>query len=291
MGSSSRLSAIHAELLLRCKPKIPEAGGAEPAFCQKLLSILHDIRRRRREGGAPCDRCFGPRAECVCSEPRVARCGVCSGPGDVCVCFYSGSPCIIGASPCDACVGCASRASDNRKALGELVDSTLLAAPDVSPSERPAMVHLIDSLLQALDGRRAPRLDQVRASIAGKMLGRIMQRACELLERIHRENYRDDAGWGRIFILIHDLRDVFVHSRVPAAVVHRGFGRLCSAVCDALMNDPDQWFAIPPDMRRQALCSLEASLGRALGGSVGELGFLGSWGRQRVAEVVNGVRA
>ena len=108
------------------------------------------------------------------------------------------------------------------------------------------MVSVIDSLLQALDGHRALRLEHVRASIARKMFGRtILPRVCELLERIHCLHCEDDAEWARISVLLHDLRDVFVHSRVPAAVVHREFGRMCAAVCDALrIDEPERWLRV-----------------------------------------------
>ncbi len=268
-----------------------------PAVFGKLLSLLHDIRKRRRDGGPPCDRCFGPAAECVCGPTKktVERCGRCAGPGAECVCFYGGGDecstcfktagcaCKPGKCPCDACVGCGTRVARNRQDLADFIDSVLGA--DVSPAARPAMVSVIDSLLQAVDGRLA-RLDQVRASIARKMFGRIMRRVCGLLERIHCLHCEDDGDWGRIFVLLHDLRDVFVHSRVPGAVVHREFGRMCAAVCDALaIDEPERWLGIPPCQRQQALCGLRNSVARGLAG-VDLSSFLGDWGQQRVGEVV-----
>jgi hypothetical protein len=142
------------------------------------------------------------------------------------------------------------------------------------------MMDVIDALLKSVDGRRSLRVDQVRASIAQKMFGRIMTRVCELVQGIQQEN-----DWGKIFMLIHDIRDVFVHSRIPAAVVHRDFGRLCAAVCDAMaIRDPSAWLAIPPRERKQAICELVCSVGEALKGL--DAAFLGEWGERQLGLVV-----
>ena len=245
----------------------------------KLISLLHDVRLRN-QSSAPCDRCFGPEAECVCG-PRVEQCGRCAGSKMECVCFYGGD---VNGCLCDPCVDCSARVTANRRGLRELVDS-VLNAPPVSPEARPAMVELLDSLLGAVDGHRALKVGRVRASIARKMFRKMMKRVCGLLEQIHCLVPESAADWGRIFVLLHDIRDVFVHSRIPAAVIHDDFGKMCSAVCDALaIAEPECWLVVPVCERRHALLGLRAEVGRALGAV--DLRFLGTWGEQRVREVV-----
>ena len=157
------------------------------------------------------------------------------------------------------------------------------------------MTDVIDSLLQAVDGRRALRVERVRASIARKLLSRsILPRVCELLGQIHALRCEDDRQWETIVVLLHDLRDVFVHSRIPAAVIHREFGRLCAAVCDGLSvlnTHPERWAAIrQPCQRHKALRLLMRRVGCALE-AVDLTGLLGPWAQQQVglvARVVGG---
>lgn len=274
-----------------------------PTVVGRLLSVLHDIRKRRQNGGPPCDRCFGPAAECICE--RLERCGWCAGPGIQCVCVNRGecASCFktvgydcacslpLKKCACDACVDCETRASSNRRDLKNFIDSVLVTVPDaVSPPARPAMIDVIDSLLQAIDGNRALRLKHVRASIARKMFGRtILPQVCALLEQIHGLSCEDDGEWGRIFVLMQDLRDVFVHARVPAMVIHREFGRMCAVVCDAMaiIQEGERWLNLPPCQRQQAMGALMASVGRSLAGV--DLSFLGEWGQQRVMDVCSAV--
>ncbi len=200
-----------------------------------------------------------------------------------CVCFYGDG---YGARqcPCDPCVDCSVRVIANKRGLRELVDS-VLNAPPVSPEARPAMVELLDSLLGAVDGHRALKVERARALMARKLFRKMMKRVCGLLQQIHCLVPEDDSDWGTIYVLLHNLRDIFVHSRIPAAVVCNDFGRLCAAVCDALVTaGPECWLAVPACERRQTLLGLRAEVGRALGAV--DLRFLGKWGEQRVREVV-----
>lgn len=153
------------------------------------------------------------------------------------------------------------------------------------------MMNVIDQLLQALDGHRALRLEQVRASMAGRILRRnIMPQVCRLLERMHGLRYEEsDADWSRMFVLLHDLRDVFVHVRVPAMVIHRAFGRMCAAVCDAMViEEPERWSAIPRDLRTQALCCIRNAVGRAL--AEADWGFMGTWAEGRAGELARAMQ-
>jgi hypothetical protein len=263
-------------------PNMATANHHHPPSLQvfgKLISLLHDVRQRN-QSSAPCDRCFGPEAECVCG-PRVEQCGRCAGSEMECVCFYGGGG--NDACLCDPCVDCSARVISNRRGLRELVDS-VLNAPPVSPEARPAMVELLDSLLGAVDGRRALKVGRVRTSMARKLFRKMMKRVCELLQQIHCLVPEDDSDWGEIYVLLHNLRDIFVHSRIPAAVIHDDFGRLCSAVCDALViADPVSWLVVPACERRHSLLGLRAEVGRALGAV--DLRFLGKWMERRVREV------
>lgn len=269
---STKLSVIDSELL-QCHSKM------QRSILGKVLSVLQDIETRNR--GPPCSQCFGPAADCVCVEKRP-RCGGCD-HWTQCVCLYGGG---CGRKrKCSACTGCSSRASENARGLGELVDS-ILSVRNVAPIAHPTMVDIIDTLLKAVDGRSSLRVERVRVALAHKMLRCMMAKVCPLLARL-RDLSPSDADWGRAFVLIHDIRDVFVHSRVPAMVIHRDFGRLCNAVCDALaVPEPEVWLRLSPAERPAALCALFRAAGRSLAGV--DASFLGEWGRRLVERAVGG---
>jgi hypothetical protein len=145
------------------------------------------------------------------------------------------------------------------------------------------MLDMIDSMLQAIDGRKNLRVEQVRMSIARRMFGRMMAKVCDKLQRINVLRCDDDNDWNSIFLLLHDIRDIFVHTRAPATLVHREFGRLCLLVSSALkIHRPEAWLAI--DDRPHAIRSLRQSVGRAL--AVADASFLGGWGQRQLAMVV-----
>ena len=267
---STKLALVDSELL-QCHSRM------QSSILRKVLAVLQDIKTRNR--GPPCSQCFGPVADCVCVEQRP-RCGGCDHWAQ-CVCLFDG----CGKKKCSACTGCSSRVKVNARGLGELVDS-ILAVRDVEPKAHPTMVDIIDTLLKAVDGRSSLRVERVRVALAHKMLKCVMAKVCPLLARL-KDLSSSDADWGKAFILIHDLRDVFVHSRVPAAVVHRDFGCLCAAMCDALsIPEPEIWLNLPQSERPAAVCALFRAAGRSLVGV--DASFLGEWGRRQVERVVGG---
>ena len=288
---TSKLPLIDAELL-RCREMLEKKkeNSALRPFAN-LLSTLQDIQSRAQ--GPPCDQCFGPVVECGCK--KVERCGRCSGARAECVCFYGGGcgvcftkkdcACDIPAPcPCDACVGCLSRARGNRRGLRELVDTVIAA------EKHPAMTDVVDALLKTMDGRRHHGAKHVRASIARAMFGRIMKQVCELLCKLHCLSFVLDDDWRRTFMVIQDIREVFVHSRIPAAVVHRDFGKLCNAVCKALeISEPSAWLSTPPCERLQAMRGLMGAVRAGL--REVDSGFLGEWGQRQLGMVVGSLFA
>jgi len=261
--ATSRLHTIDAELL-RCHHQ------AQKTLVGKVLSVLQDIETR----APPCSRCYGPKAECRCPP----RCRACDSER-ACVCE---GECW---GKCSACTGCSKRSLENAKSVAGLVDS-VLAVRNVSPAAHPAMVEIIDSLLKTVDGGTALRVERVRIMLARKMLRRIMAKVAALLVRINGLDLTSDAAWGNAFVVIHDIRDVFVHSRVPATVIHPEFGRMVNAVCGALaVPEPEEWLSLSACARPKALCDLLRAALRAAG-SVDAASFLGSWGRAQVVRVV-----
>ena len=251
----------------------------------ELLATLHSINQQKKAAGAPCNQCF--EADCVCRP----RCGECAGPREGCVCLYGGGcgrcvetcTCSLPTQcPCDACASCASRVSDNRRGVSDFIDSTLVAHT-IQPGSRLMMLDMIDSMLQAIDGRKNLRVEQVRVSIARRMFGRMMARVCDKLQRINGLRCENEDDWSEIYLLLHDIRDVFVHTRAPATLVHREFGRLCVLVSSALkIHRPEAWLAI--DDRPHAIRCLRQSVGRAL--AAADVSFLGDWGQRQLAVVV-----
>ena len=262
--ASSRLHTIDTELL-RCHHE------AQKTLIGKVLSVLQDIETRKR--APPCSSCYGPKAECACPP----RCRGCDGER-VCVCV---GECW---GKCSACTGCSSRSRENARSVAGFVDS-VLAVRNVNPAAHPAMVEVIDSLLKTVDGGKTLRVERVRVMLARKILRGIMAKVAALLVQLNGFDPASDADWGRVFVAVHDIRDVFVHSRVPAAVIHPDFGRMCEAVCGALaIPEPEEWLALAPCARSKAVCNLLKAALRATG-SV-DASFLGGWGRAQVVRVV-----
>lgn len=157
-------------------------------------------------------------------------------------------------------------ATTNAVGLGQLFDS--LIAVHVEPNAHPVMVDTINALLAAVDGRSDVRVEWVRVALARGMFRDMMAKVCHLLARFeHLSPSTSDADWSKTFILIHDVRDIFVHSRVPGAVIHHDFGRMCAGVCDALaISEPGVWLARAPLERNAAVCVLLLAMERSLVG-------------------------
>jgi hypothetical protein len=252
--------------------KDPELQNKK-SFLNKLLSILQE------DVGTPCEQCFGPDAECVCLQQE--KCKQCDGPEDLCVCVYGGrrrpSEC-----PCNICTECSSRALKNKRDVTDFMDSVIYMRPSPSHPE------IIDALIRTLQNKNRQRshIDTVRAITARRMFGRLMKKVHALLQMIKHLNCEDDDDWNSIFILIQDIRGIFVRNRAPAGFMHRDFGRLCGAMCDSLViHEPSAWLAVTPCKRKQTLCSLYESVGRSLAEI--DVSFLGKWGQMQVAKVVN----
>ena len=272
--SQSKLSQIDSELL-RCHVTVKNV------MLDKVLSVLQDIETRKRVGGPPCNQCFGPKEDCTCVEPR--RCGGCDNE-TACVCVCVGKH----SGRCLVCTGCSSRSTENAKRLAEIVDS-FLSICNVAPVARPAMVDIIEMLLKAVDGGKALRVERLRVTLARKMFRHIVAKVCVCLAQLKGIDPSSDSDWYTTSVAILDIREVFVHYRVPAAVIHKEFGRLIAAVCDALtIPEPEEWMAVAPCVRPKAICDLLRSVGCALRGV--DSSFLGKWGEMQVGRVVGVMR-
>ena len=269
--SHSKLSLIDSELLL-CHVKVKNI------MLDKVLSILQDIETRKRVGGPPCTQCFGPKADCVCVVPTARRCEGCDNQtACVCVCVGKHSRCLV-------CTGCSSRSKENSDCLAKMVDS-FLSMRNVAPVARPAMVDVVEMLLKAVDGGKALRVERLRVTLARKMFRHILAKVCVCLAQLKGMDPSSDSDWFSASVAILDIREIFVHCRVPAAVIHKDFGRLIAAVCDALtIPEPEEWMAVAPCVRPKAICDLLRSVGCALRGV--DSSFLGEWGRRQVGRVV-----
>jgi hypothetical protein len=128
-------------------------------------------------------------------------------------------------------------------------------------------------------------VERLRVALARKMFRYVLAKVCVVLAKLKGMDPSSDSDWFTTSVTILDLKEVFVHFQAPAAVIHRDFGRLLAAVCEALtIPEPEEWMAVVLCARPKAICDLLRSVGCALRGV--DSSFLGEWGRTQVGRVV-----
>ncbi len=194
-----------------------------------------------------------------CTQIMTTRCQLCAGRG---------------------CNDCITQALENRREILNFIDAAL-GAHSVDPEAR---LRMVDAAEDVLDGRTT--VHQLRTAIAQRMLAELMESVSFLLPEMNAMRLGSDDDWSRMFVLLQDMRDLFVRARGPATLVHADFGRLCEAMDRVLvLDEPEEWVSLRVSERPCAMRALRQRVAYVL--NAADVGFLGEWGQMRVQLVVD----
>ena len=217
----------------------------------KLLRVLEQTPTLPKSSTSACSLCAAE--ECI-----RCNCGVC---------FH--------------CQDCENNSLRNRRAILDFIDAAL-SAHTVDPEARLKLADAADDVF--LD-RRMMRVDQLRTMIAQQIFSEMMSSVLVLLQQMNALQFGPNDCWSRMFMLLHDLREIFARAQPSASLAHEDFGRLCEVMNWTLsLDEPEVWIAIPVSKRPFVMRALRKLVAHVLASA--NVGFLGEWGQRQMQLIV-----